>query len=320
MKISSALDYLIMRKPVRAHSESLLDRQQKAQEIVATFQTPYRGKKKMGKLGLPMELVQQIIEYVCDSYEPRGIRIMAVVIEDLVNAAIASPDFLAVLPHAYEYLGAKSDMSRPTLPATRDWGRLIRDPLSFDYYTLREALKDLLIKQSPSLYGSKAGEALYSRIMVKYVECIIGLLAHFGLKHPSGVPPNLITQLQANRTEHPSILTGFELLGYNTLEFPTYIDKCRLLCKKFKTANEFMRECLRISRLIYRECLENSNKEKNKKMKEENKKIKENNKKILLQFAHHFCLKESCDNAKGPTCSMGRCGKCCTGPCQFHKK
>ena len=136
------------------------ERHDQAAKIVNTFCKPMNTDKMMGKLGLPMELIYRIVEFICDSYEPQGIRIVAVILQDLLHMALASPDFYAALPYAYDYLGSKPELPTPSLslPVTRDWGRMIRDPLSFDYKVMKSGLVELGIDFYENYCYSHAGK------------------------------------------------------------------------------------------------------------------------------------------------------------------
>ncbi len=97
------------------------------------------------KLGFPLEILFRITEFVADSYERDGIRILQVVLADLLNAALSCPDFLAALPHAHRYLNSKIRMQWPT-DLTHDWDELIRTPDAFNVAELQGALQSLNIK------------------------------------------------------------------------------------------------------------------------------------------------------------------------------
>jgi hypothetical protein len=106
---------------------------------------------KTGRLGLPQEIVCRILELICDEYEPEGIKIMVIILDELHNIVLSCPDFLAALPHCYKYLAAKLD----PLPGSdkRDWDEIVANPNLFKAFEIKEALRDAELLNS----GSKAG-------------------------------------------------------------------------------------------------------------------------------------------------------------------
>ena len=98
--------------------------------------------KQTGMLGLPREIIRRIMEYICDDHEPEGVHVLPLVATELVNIALSCPDFLAALPHSYNYL-ASNLSGVQSLPAEHDWNQLIRDPVSFKVSELKVALQAL---------------------------------------------------------------------------------------------------------------------------------------------------------------------------------
>ena len=145
---------------VDSEAKAEKERHNQAAKIVDKFYEPMNTAKTMGKLGLPLKLIYRIVEFICDSYEPRGIRIVAVILQDLLHMALASPDFYAALPYAYDCLKSKPELPTPrySLPVTRDWGGMIREPDSFDHEEIKSGLDELGIKFRESYYRSHAGK------------------------------------------------------------------------------------------------------------------------------------------------------------------
>ena len=138
----------------RRRYQRVLDRQAeavRAREMVEGFKAPDLVMMKTGKLGLPQEIVYRVLELICDEYEPNGIRMMTIVVEELHQIAMACPDFLAALPHCYKYLASKVE----PIPGedNRDWEEFIADPNQFKVPELKEAVRDLGLKVT----GTKAG-------------------------------------------------------------------------------------------------------------------------------------------------------------------
>ena len=134
--------------------------QHETQQIVDVFSEPFNTVKEVGKLGLPIEIIQQIVRFVCDDYDPASFRILAVVLQDLLHMALASPDFLAVLPYAYKYLESSKLLPPPRYAPTPEpkWDRLIRDPKSYWTHELQEFAECLEFEIRPYLDRFESGE------------------------------------------------------------------------------------------------------------------------------------------------------------------
>ena len=150
----------------RRRYQRVLDRQAeavKAREAVEAFKAPDLVMMKTGRLGLPQEIVYRVLELICDEYEPTGIRMMTIVVEELHQIAMACPDFLAALPHCYKYLASKVE----PIPGqeNRDWDEFIADPNQFKVPELTEAVRDLGLKVT----GTKDGQ--YSRFESTWLTC-----------------------------------------------------------------------------------------------------------------------------------------------------
>ena len=102
---------------------------------------------KKFQLGLPLEILHLIVEFLSDSYEPKGIRMATIVVQDLLNAALSCPDFLAALPYGYSHLAGKVKPCLQLSPSY-DWDAMIRDPHSHSYDELYHALLSLGIYPS----------------------------------------------------------------------------------------------------------------------------------------------------------------------------
>ena len=95
--------------------------------------------QKKFQLGLPLEILHIIVEFLSDSYEPKGIRMATIVVQDLLNAALSCPDFLAALPYGYSYLAGKVTPRR-LLPPSYDFDAMLCDPYSRSLDQLYHAL------------------------------------------------------------------------------------------------------------------------------------------------------------------------------------
>ena len=163
--------------------------------------------KQLGKLGFPMEIIHQIVEFMCDRYEQHGIHILSVIMQDLLNTALASPDFLVALPHAYKYLAVKPE-TRRVRP-----GKIHRF-IRIDEY-IEYTLKTCGIK-----YPSAVPLNLF-------------LMLH--------------VERNRGYSSHCRISRGFELLGYpQTPENFSFIKMCKILSTRFANWNAFRDECERV--------------------------------------------------------------------------
>ena len=115
---------------------------------------------KKFQLGLPLEILHQIFEFLSDSYEPDGIRMATIVVQDLLNAALSCPEFLAALPYGYRYLAGKVTPVKQ-LPSSYDWDAMIQDPHSHSNTELAEASRAL--RYIPCEQGSGKLSAINSR-------------------------------------------------------------------------------------------------------------------------------------------------------------
>jgi hypothetical protein len=127
----------VVQKRLRQLTKQRIDSFQKPRPILS-LDTARRG-----KLGLPQEIIQRILEFICDEYEPTGIRLLPIVIEDLHNIALSSLDFCMAVRYSYHYLASKV---RP-LPGSdkRDWDEYIKDPMALKISDIKDALTDLKV-------------------------------------------------------------------------------------------------------------------------------------------------------------------------------
>ena len=54
---------------------------------------------RLGSLKLPQELVCSIVKHLAESFEPDGIRGVAITLKDLVNASLSCPDFFVAIKY-----------------------------------------------------------------------------------------------------------------------------------------------------------------------------------------------------------------------------
>ena len=109
---------------------------------------------KMGSVKLPLEMLQAIVRFIVDSYEPDGIRGVAITLKDLVNIAKTCPDFFAAVNEGFYYFATKL----PVIPVEGDWDAFFGDldAQRFKVSQLKALLKCLEMKVS----GARPGKPI----------------------------------------------------------------------------------------------------------------------------------------------------------------
>lgn len=109
---------------------------------------------KLGSTKLPLEVLEKIVENYVDSFEPEGIRGVAITLKGLINIAKTCPDFLVAAQKGMRYFAQKL----PPMPAEGDWDLFFCDPYSKSIKV--SDLKAMLKKCSQLVSGSKDGRPI----------------------------------------------------------------------------------------------------------------------------------------------------------------
>jgi hypothetical protein len=212
-----------------------------ASKVMAPANPAYMAKRT--RLGLPQEIVQIILEFICNEFEPNGLYILPIVTAELVQIALCCRDFNAALPHCYKHLATKFRLTS-SLPESIDWDEFIRNPSKFKVTELKEAL----MKLTKPTDGLKRGENReIKRCQTQSLDLIHRLLEHFDLNQPRDIPSKLAiyAKLFKRRVIPADMYKKYCIIvkhgnKYTSIEQKTkYVDFCKLVAKHFKGMKEF---------------------------------------------------------------------------------
>lgn len=81
---------------------------------------------KLSSINLPQEIVCMVIKRVVDSYEPEGVRGVAITLKDLANIGLSCPDLFLAVKYGLHYFAS----ILPRIPGLEgvDLDTLVRDP------------------------------------------------------------------------------------------------------------------------------------------------------------------------------------------------
>lgn len=107
---------------------------------------------KLGSTKLPLEILEKIVSEFVKTYEPNGIRGVAITLKGLVNIAKACPDLLIAAQKGIKEFASK----RPPVPVGGDWDAFFSDPYSKSIKV--PDLKALLYRLRQPRSGTKDGK------------------------------------------------------------------------------------------------------------------------------------------------------------------
>ena len=195
---------------LRWHAEEKERTKAKIKETVSAFKNlPPPIVRHSDVIGLPMDVMDEIVMTIARSIEPRGVRGPCLVVRSIANIGLVCWDFHQCIRRALEFVGERSELE--SLPVSL-CDRVVSDPTSLKLTELKEIARNV----GAPVSGTKA-------------EVIINVLRKFGLDRPCRMPSKCLRAVYLERktfVTFESFMDFFRGVSLNDIHTYASTDTC----------------------------------------------------------------------------------------------
>ena len=288
----------------KAHALSCKARVQSWAGASSAFQ--YR----MGTI-LPLDVLEKILKFLCNDFEPNGVRACSVISRDLVNASMACKELHVASRAAFRHLknvqlGQSGVRSTPQEGGLLD--QFLSDPNSLRLDQIRSIAKSCGVKVSqpkPVL--------------------IMDVLNVMNLKAPSQIPASVLMAVNLEKTRCDSAFCSqcMKIEAFRTAKSEFSL---RIACTEVGLTTlahlKAVTEVIDAAAKAARDKADQERRAAIDKVYEERRaaRDKADQERRAKKIGTRICVSESCTKTSAVACTMQMCGECCRGPCGRHRR